>query len=352
MKQGRHTVGAIVLATFVLGCGMNDLDSIMLAPDTEVELTDKTLYAAEAVDTLSHEGGIAEGAILPLGVLCDCDFAELDFESDNPATLALTEASGDVARFIAAESGEASIFVRTEEVEETAVVQVRAIAESQVELLPWIPQFKLPESLWAEGIAILPDTNVTLAGIHYSEDGLPLGGYGATDWKVESDMTAAGVVMKKNMSDMVIFRSGSKARPAEHVSFGKSEPLTLETVEEDAITTLELYYTSSLFEVTPDGDVISDGEYAILEGPSLLHAILRTESGKYVIGEGQGQLAVVDVNTGENMLDSSGPLEDSMSAGRAAIMKPLETNEARTLEVSYGEKSITVTLRGAATSLD
>jgi len=330
-----------------LGCEPFEFDF-----SQDIELVDRTVYPAVDVQALEEQGGVAAGATLPLGSFGGSSGEAVTYEIDNPEVLELSTMKNGDAHFLARKTGLARVIAKQGDKVAEVEVSVKPISASRVDLYPWHQFVQLPAFLWETGVAIFTSTNVTLAGVHMNSAGQVLGGFGATQWSITGEEESQGVIMNKDLSDMVVYRSPGEPGIREEIRFGSSPPIELESVAVDQVAFISLYVAESFLDTTK-GNIVEDGDSVDVSTTSMLHLVLQTEDGRYITGTGGHSFEIVDAETGEDLsggFNSQGTEGSMLHAGRAAFLQEVTPGVSVDATVRWGEHSLNVTLSGVSST--
>ena len=222
-------------------------------------------------------------------------------------------------------------------------LSVDEIADSEILLLPWTAWLRLPDSLWAEGTVLLPDSPLEVFVRHQNDDGTVLTGYGATAWEISAAAEAS--ITPGEGSDFATVRSGEALEVFTISTAG--EEVELETVEESAVTSLEIYNK------TDESGPFADGATMQLQADHsyLLHLAAFTDNSEYVIGSGETPLvAIVPAEHATELEVSLSPtsqddeaVNEVLNYGRAFFVDAKLTGTA-TLTVEWADLSVTITV--------
>jgi hypothetical protein len=334
----------MVVATS-LGCEPFEFDF-----SQDIELVDRTVYPAVDVQALEEQGGVAAGATLPLGSFGGSSGEPVTYQIDNPEVLELSTMKNGDAHFLARSTGVARVIAKQGDKVAEVEVSVKPISASHVDLYPWHQFVQLPAFLWESGVAIFTSTNVTLAGVHMNSAGQVLGGFGATQWSITGEGDSQGVIMNKDLSDMVVYRSPAEPGVREEIRFGSSPPLEMKSVSVDEVAFIGLYVAHSFLDTT-HGHVVEDGDAVEVSATSMLHLVLQTEDGRYITGTGGHTFELLDAETGQDLtggFNSQGTEESMLHAGRAAFLDQVTPGVSVDAIVLWGEHSMNVTLSGVS----
>lgn len=326
-------------------------DSLNINFSDRIEISDRTVYPSKGLDEIwgasSPDKNIAEGAILPLTIFGARDEEIPEYSVDDPSILEIIETVEGVTTFRALTSGITTIRVQSEEASDFVEITVQPVASSRIKLYPWHPLVALPETLWEDGIGIFPSTNVTIAGIHLDPEGNGMGGYGSKPLTLSSSAEETGVIMDKEYSDMAVYRSPAIDGVLEELQVGGGEGLTLQTVTATDVAELELFFYES-----HGGKVLGDGESGEVQEDVMVHLVLRSQTGAYIVGDGDFPFELereVDgtlspLNTQGKSGEESG-IDDFLSAGRAASIHGMVPGVDNIIHARWGSLEMSVTLQ-------
>ncbi len=221
-------------------------------------------------------------------------------------------------------AGTATIKVETTTGEGTINVEVGAIAKADFKVQPWAEEFALPDELFDNGVAMLPNSPVRLKTTLYDSDDRPLIGDGLPEATLADNSRAT---LQAHGGGEYTFRS-EEALGLQEIYFAGAS-LSLEVIEPERVAELALY------------DVQNQVEYG-LQDPvemrtgeaSLLHVILRDDTQRYVVGAGSPPL-VVGASEGDfaTLLTGTTEADDddfkrALTRARAIIAIPAFEGEA------------------------
>ena len=118
-------------------------------------------------------------------------------------------------------------------------MSVTKAAHSEIEPFPWDSLIPLDATLWASGMSILPNTNLTLFGHMKSISGQRLTGHHALPWHVET--TGDATLSVDDMSDFSVFTSGTTPATNE-ISFGETR-LPIPTISAEDVSGNQVNFT-------------------------------------------------------------------------------------------------------------
>lgn len=262
-----RVVAALLLATIWMGCSPNNLGE-----NGFISFSDETRGPG-----FNRRSGVtnpvAQGATLNVRVsvpkLAD---SSVRVEGTSSMMIQSIEALPDEAEsritLTAQTSGESKLEVTLDDGTVDFIrMSVTKAAKSEIEPFPWDSLIPLDATLWAAGMSILPNTNLTLFGHMKSVSGQRLTGHHALPWNVETTGDAALSVDEN--SDFSIFTSGTIPSNNE-INFGETS-LTIPTITWGDVSEIRL--------ISPFRDTV------IQAGSSLiLHAAFFTADGQYVVG--------------------------------------------------------------------
>ena len=336
-------IGMVAWVTMA-GC---DLD-LSLRGESSARLEDETRYGEPSSSTLESQTTLALGATLPLTIECGaCAGETWDVRVDDPAVLHVEKKAGVQLELNGKVPGQTRLVLESaSEVVET-VVAVKPIAASHIRFYPWEPGLGLPSSLWSDGIAIFPSTNLWVGGCHLDESGNTLRGFGAKPWEIAGSTPDSGTIMLYEHADFGTYRSPSVPGHIDQIRLGEDAEASIQTVANHQAEVLELFVAKSLLEIE-EGAIVEEGGVVESDSLSPVHGILRTAEGTYIAGAGEHALQLVREDTGESLLTDASDSEFGriLESGRAGLLADgLPKGQDIPAIARYGELSLRFTLR-------
>ncbi len=340
-------VVALLTASILGGC-----DASYTGEEGNFTFVDRTQYPDDALFVANTmDSAIAEGAEIEI-LVNNTSFVggEIQLTSEDPSILELVKGEGSVFHFRAQNPGTTVLRGQNEAGEtDSLTVRVAPIASSRILFFPWEPVVALPENLWESGLAIFPDTNLTIGVVHQEENGAQLAGHHALPFTWESTSETPGTVEEKENSVLGVYRSTGEVGAVEEIVVGEASSHAVEVVSAEGVDVLEIFLHTG----NPgEGVLLEDGgEVELPAGDhQVAHLVLRTADGRYVAGEGpyafdlsaqgpDGQDTVA--TTGFNSSESG--LEGILAAGRGKVVS-LSSGEF-VFQATWGELQTTVSFR-------
>lgn len=285
------------------------------------------------------EAPVALGAELELEVInLDSALTANEITFSAPEIFELMSVDRERLRLKAAQQGDTTLTINSASGTTLSIdLQVRTIAETTVHVLPWDEIIALDESLFEDGVAMLPNEPVTVFAEHTDQEGRIMTGFGARQWALASGEGAR--LTQENDSDLATLRSG-EAGEVLNLEHGDSA-LALEVVTEADIARVALH-TALVEEVR----LFDTGELVELASNSdhFLHVTAYLADGRYVVGSGAQPIAPTLAPEAEGLmrisfspqdLDNTSDDARIFSNGRAFGIQTLSNVGTTTLQVEW-----------------
>ena len=214
MKTIQRLLGIALLMSLTMACGPIDLGANGI-----ISFSDETREPGFSI-RFGVNRDIAKGATLNIlvsepGVTMDQvrseDTSTVSIQSTT--TVYTTTADESVPTdtritVIAHEAGTTRIHVTLED-DQTDYIEVTVAdtAANEMEIYPWHDWVALDPALWANGLKLLPNTNVTVFGRARGTDGKPLTGAKSAEWILDTAGDAR--IEPAEDSDFAVYKSGS-----------------------------------------------------------------------------------------------------------------------------------------------
>ncbi len=277
---------------------------------------------------------IALGARLTLSIKVESDNTDADVVSALSNDSAVFDIdSSSLGRVVVEATGAGSALLQVETgggLTDSIALSVSEIANTEVLLLPWSAWLALPDSLWADGAVMLPESSVDLFALHTNADDTILTGFGAADWELTEGVAAT--LTPEESSDFVTLRS-AEAGETFSVTTSLGGEFALDTVEETTVTTLSIYNQTDSVGPVAEGETLE-----LTSGHSvLLHVAAFTAEGAYVIGAGSEtfETSIADEDSAVLRVSLSPTTQEEedfnriLANGRAFFVEPLAVGSAQ-----------------------
>ena len=267
MNHSINRIAAVLLATIWMGCSPNNLGE-----NGVISFSDETRGPGVNRRT-GVTNPVAQGAVLNIRVSVP-NLADSSVRVEGTSSMTVQSIEGlqdeDESRITLTTqtSGESKLEVTLDDGTVDFIrMSVTKAAHSEIEPFPWDSLIPLDATLWASGMSILPNTNLTLFGHMKSISGQRLTGHHALPWHVET--TGDATLSVDDMSDFSVFTSGTTPATNE-ISFGETR-LPIPTISAEDVSEIRL--------ISPfQNPIVQAGS------PLVLHAAFFTADGNYVVG--------------------------------------------------------------------
>lgn len=340
----------VILSLAVSGCEFGSTGS-------QGNLQFRDLTSTVPPDLTGHiDQPIAVGARLTLSIKIESDNTDADISSatsDDSGVFVVESSTLGRAVVEATGAGSALLEVATSSgLTDSIALSVSEIANTEVLLLPWSAWLALPDSLWADGAVMLPDSSVDLFALHTNGDDTILTGFGAAEWELTDGVAAT--ITPEESSDYLTLRS-AEAGETFSVTTSLGGEFAFETVEETTVASLSIYNQTD--EVGP----VAEGEtLELVAGRSvLLHVAAFTADGDYVIGAGSEtfETSISDEDSAVLRVSLSPTTQEEqdvnrvLANGRAFFVEPLIEGTAD-LTIDWAGQSLTLDVEVAPAETD
>lgn len=312
-----------------------------------------TIYEATPDDDggglFQHEVPLALGSRVELEVMSGGSFS---VTSSNPQVVAVLAREDFEVTLKALSVGTSTLTLASEGGQALSFdLEVADVARTEIKLLPWNELAPLPQTLLAEGAAILPESPVRIFARHYDAQDRPLQGHSARAWSLEASPEAR--LTPQEDSDFATLRSGQTLEELQ-VTHG-DEVLALEVIDGEQPMALSLFSTLDPF-IWQDSDearaaqIVAEGQTLHLhsQDTTAAHLIARLGDGRYVIGAGATpltiatdapEIAAVLLAPGAEGEDAD--IDRAMANARLFLLAALAEGTT-TIEVTWGELRLSV----------
>lgn len=333
------TLIAMMMAACTLGSsgGNGNFSFLDPTPSLELDINDKV------------DRPLAAGALLKLEIRDGGELVAIDNAATNDSAVLEVVDTGDgvvVVRGVGAGRTELTVTDLSGR-EDFITLNVAEPTNTEIVVLPWDRLLPLPDRLFTDGIALLPDSPLEVFALYTDSDGDALTGFGVHDWSL-SDGTEA-TVSPKDSSDFATLRSGV-APQTYTLSRGDAASIDLETITEDQIERLEIYSH------TDDAGPVAPGTALEIEAGRfhIMHVAAYLTDGRYIVGGGSTPLDVTAAEDAVGVLEiQETPATLAANPDDEDLARILANGRAFTLNTqNTGSTTVTVDWLGKTTTFD
>lgn len=344
------TCAALALAaTSLVGCFETtdgELGNLSFSDETSglEDRTDRTLARTLAVGaTLPVHARCDDGSSASLVAVTTQDDAVVDVR------LGMDDGLGDLVLVDAIAPGTATIEVQSQCGDDRFTITTGDAASAELRWTPFSSLFAPPASMWADGVALLPDAPIDVRARRFDADGDEMTGYGGLQWSVTSEDEALAEITSRTasrMGDAITLRSGDAAGTGT-LDAGLGEGLPFAVVTMDDVAQLGL--------ADIEAEIVVDGG-GTLEIPAdrelyVLHLAAWTADGAWIAGAGDA--ITMTVTEGDEALltpydwtdlvtddEDQADLARMLENGRTLVWTTGAAGEV-TVEIAWGEQTAT-----------